>query len=144
MTAAWDFICAVEAVGKTAEGPHFQRTVMRLLTQKLLQVVRSERPIVVECSAELGFPPFLPVKGVPVRFQIGDWALVAAVERMARNEVLQAEPVKLCETNGLFTQGIRAVHKNRPVMTLTASRELANLFVRVGGFDRSFELRVRA
>jgi hypothetical protein len=87
MTAAWKFVGAVEAVGKTAEGPHFQRTLMHRITQKLLQTVGEKRLGVVGCPAELGLPPYLPAATVPVRFQIGDWAFVTAVERMVRNGV---------------------------------------------------------
>ncbi|MCR6734069.1 MAG: hypothetical protein NVV83_08280 [Afipia sp.] len=144
MTAAWNFVCAVEAVGKTPEGPHFQRTLMHRITQKLLQTVGEKRPGVVECPAELGLPPYLPTATVPVRFQIGDWAFVTAVERMVRNGALQAGLVQLWEENGFVTSGIQGTHNGRPVMTITAAREIETLFVRIGAFDRRLEFRGHA
>jgi len=143
MTAAWDFVCAVEAVGKTPEGPHFQRTLMHRITQKLLQTVGDKRPRAVEVCAELGLPPYLPTATIPVRSYVGDWAFVTAVERMVRNDVLQAEPVQLWEESGFVTTGILGMYNRKPVMTITASREIETLFVRIAAFDRRLEFRGR-
>jgi hypothetical protein len=139
MTAAWDFVCAVEAIGETPVGEDFQQKLMRAMAQKLCLAVGDKRPCILEISAELGLPPYLPTATIPVRFHVGNWATVSAVERMVRNGVLQAAPIQLWEESGLVTRGVQGMRNGRPVMTITAARSIETLFVRIGTFDRRLQ-----
>lgn len=139
MTAAWDFVCAVEAIGETPVGVDFQQRLMRAMAQKLCLAVGDKRPCILEISAELGLPPYLPTATIPVRLYVGNWATVPAVERMVRNGVLQAAPVQLWDESGLVTRGIQGMRNGRPVMMITAARNVETLFVRIGAFDRRLQ-----
>jgi hypothetical protein len=145
MTAAWNFVCAVEAVGKTPEGPHFQQTLMHRITKRLLLQTAGyrQRPLAFELSAELGLPPYLPTATIPIRFHVGNWKFVHAVGRMVRNGALEVEPVQLWEEYGFVTRGILGMYNRKPVMTITAAREVKFLFVRIGAFDRRLQFRGR-
>lgn len=140
MSAAWDFVCAIEAIGETPVGAEFQQRLMRTMAQKLCLAVGDKRPCILEFSAELGLPSYLPTATIPVRFHVGNWATVSAVERMVRNGVLQAAPVQLWEESGLVTRGVQGMRNGRPVMTITAARSIETLFVRIGAFDRRLQV----
>ncbi len=140
MSAAWDFVCAIEAIGETPVGAEFQQRLMRTMAQKLCLAVGDKRPCILEFSAELGLPSYLPTATIPVRFHVGNWATVSAVERMVRNGVLQAAPVQLWEESGLVTRGVQGMRNGRPVMTITADRSIETLFVRIGAFDRRLQV----
>lgn len=139
MSAAWNFVCTIEAIGETPVGADFQQTLMRSLTQKLQHAVGDKRPCILEIPAQLGLPPYLPTATIPVRFHVGNWATVSAVERMVRNGVLQTAPVQLWDETGLVTRGIQGMRNDRPVMMITAARSLETLFVRIGAFDRRLQ-----
>ena len=107
------------------------------MTGKLTLSSGDEQPSVFECSAELQLPFDVTTATIPIRFRIDDWALVEAVERIVRDKVLTILPVRLREEDGLVTDGVLGVFKDRPVVALTASREVDKLFVRIGGFRGS-------
>ncbi len=137
MNAAWNFICAIEAAGKKPGGARIQRKLIGDMTARLMLSLGGERPGVLECSAKLELPFDVSTATVPIRFRIGDWALVGAVERMVRDKVLTICPARLREEDGLVTDGVLGMFKDRPVVALTASREVDKLFVRIGGFEDS-------
>lgn len=137
MNAAWNFICAIEAAGEKPGGARVQRKLIGDLTARLMLSPGDEHPSVFECSAELQLPFDVATATIPIRFRISDWALVEAVERMVRDKILTIFPVRLREEDGLVTDGVLGIFKDRPVVALTASREVDKLFVRIGGFRDS-------
>ena len=137
MNAAWNFICAIEAAGEKPGGARIQRELIGDMTARLMLSAGGERPSVLECSAKLELPFDVITATVPIRFRIGDWALVGAVVGMVRDKVLTICPAKLREEDGLVTDGVLGMFKDRPVVALTASREVDKLFVRIGGFGNS-------
>lgn len=137
MNNAWNFICAVEAAGEKPGGTRIQRKLVGDMTARLMLPFGDERPGIFECSAKLELPFDVTTATILIRFRISDWALVGAVERMVRDRVLTICPARLREEDGLVTDGVLGMFKDRPVVAITASREVDKLFVRIGGFGDS-------
>ncbi|MBV9978454.1 hypothetical protein [Bradyrhizobium sp.] len=112
---------------------------MRSIAQKLQQAVGDKRPCVIELPAQLRFPPYLPTATIPVRIHVGNWTVVSAVERMVRNGVLRPAPVQVWDESGLVTRGVQGMRNGRTVMTITATRSVETLLVRIGAFDRRLQ-----
>lgn len=133
MTAAWDFVCAVEAVGRTPEGPHYQRTLMRFMLKTLRMKVGEERPATIDCSVKLAVAFLDPVHVVRIHFDVGDWAMVPVVESTAQEENFEFELIALRETNGQVTRGIWGPREGKPLIAMTAAPMEDVLYVRIGG-----------
>ncbi|MGH6711763.1 MAG: hypothetical protein ACREEK_22675 [Bradyrhizobium sp.] len=142
MTAVWKFVCAVEAVGKTPEGPRVQRTLMRFMTQTLRKTVGDERPAMIVCNVKLSTAFLSPIHVVRIRFAVDDWTIVSAVDRLAQEQNLEFEPIALREADGPVTYGIWGLCDGKPAIAMTATPTDDVLYVRIGtGFQPAIVLR---
>lgn len=137
MNSAWNFICAVEAAGAKPGGARIQRKLVGDMTARLMLPFGDESPGIFERSAKLELPFDVTTATILIRFRVSDWALVGAVDRMVRDRVLTICPARLREEDGLVTDGVLGIFKDRPVVAITASPEVDKLFVRIGGFGVS-------
>lgn len=110
--------------------------MLRHLVQQLLARVGDDRPAVAEWEADVGIALLLPLPPVPVRFDIGDWALVEAVRTRLGEGRVRVEQFTLRD-GGRETYGVLGLIQDRLLISVTATVGDETLFVRIGGFDRS-------